>query len=462
MRAPIPRRPYDVHVLEAEREVRTLKQSPAREVRLERPRSTDASGAGPRVVKRFESAGLFAARRDAARARREHEMLEHLSARGLSVPRPLGLSRDGAAWEVAMEWIPAAVTLEALLRGLAPWPVDPALLARRLGGLLAGLHAAGVDHPDLHPGNVLIDGSGRVWAIDFHKARLFARLSPTQLEAHLARLAAGTRERAPTAFRLRFLSAWRRAYGPGKRFSREELAALVARLDARARREREAAVEKRRLRWTRAGTAVRAVALEAGDGFERADREPGLARSLEAALEREGGQERRRVLRLPGERERRVLVVSGAAWRPIAAAWYCAARLEEHALEAARPLAIARGKRPWAAFELPAWGHAPEGWTELGQPACLHALGALGARLFDRGLELTQLEPSHLWTDGRARVLPALTSRLARSLELGPQRFLERWQRTLAPAIDGDAARREALEAGFGSVPGAARVPAPE
>ena len=443
--------------MEPEREVRTLKESPARRVRLEREAGADA----PRVVKRFESAGLFAARKDASRARREHELLEHLHAEGLAVPRPYGLERSGGAWEVAMEWIPDAVTLDELLSERAPWPINSSLLARRLGQLLARLHTAGVDHPDLHPGNVLVDADGQVWAIDFHKARLFARLGPSQLEAHLARLAAGTRERAPTSFRLRFLSAWRRAFGPDKEFDRDDLAALARRLDARARRERHAAVEKRRLRWTRPGTAVRHVTLEAGDGYERSDCEPGVARMLEAALEREGSTSRRTLLALPGEPARRVLALSGGAWRPISAAWYCAARLEEHAIEAARPLAVARGRRPWAALELPAWGHAPESWSELADPASLRALGALGARLFDRGIEWTRVEPADLWIDGAGRVLPVSVTRLARALDLKPERFLERWLRTLSAATQGDAARREALREGFLAVPGATQAPAP-
>ncbi|HVS17816.1 MAG TPA: lipopolysaccharide kinase InaA family protein, partial [Planctomycetota bacterium] len=157
-------------------DVRTLKSSPARSVRLE-----SEPGAGDdarRVVKRFAGSGLFAATRDAARARREHELLSELHARGLPVPRPFSLERRDDGWEVAMQWIPRARSLAELLH--AGETRD--LPARALGELLARLQSAGVDHPDLHPGNVLIDDTGGVWAIDFHKARRVARLSAARLE----------------------------------------------------------------------------------------------------------------------------------------------------------------------------------------------------------------------------------------------------------------------------------------
>jgi RIO-like serine/threonine protein kinase len=158
---------------------RTLKSSPARSVRLEYGGGTDGRGeAEPRVVKRFAAGGLFSVPRDAARARREHALLTELHACGLPVPRPLSLERRGDGWEVAMQWIPQARTLQERL--LAGDTRD--LPARALGTLLARLQAAGVDHPDLHPGNVLIDAAGSAWAIDFHKARRGGRPAVAQLK----------------------------------------------------------------------------------------------------------------------------------------------------------------------------------------------------------------------------------------------------------------------------------------
>lgn len=407
--------------------VRTLKRSPARTVRVETSPPGATPAASARVVKRFESRGLLAGRRDAARARREHELLVRLFERGLRVPRPLGLERRDDAWEVAMELVPDAVPLQDVLLERAPWPARPERLARELGELLARLHAAGVEHPDLHPGNVLIDGAGCPWAIDFHKARLVERLAPARLEAHLVRLAAGTRERCSLFFRLRALLAWRRGLPSELAPPRADLPGLCRRVDERARHERLATVRERRLRWTREGTAVRAVALEGGDGFERADRPGGLARAVQATLERGGPAQRRAVLPYPHDPSRRVLVLRAGAWRTLCSGWYASARLEEHAVPAARPLAIARGPAPWAAYELPCWGHAAAGWDDVCEARGRAALAALLAALHDRGLTLPRPAPELFWTDGSGRLQLAHVPRLAPAPAGPPSHALRPW-----------------------------------
>jgi hypothetical protein len=409
-------------------EPRTLKTSPARSVRLELCADGDGSAA-PRVVKRFAGRGLFAAPRDAARARREHALLVELHAGGLPVPRPLSLERRGDGWEVAMEWIPEARTLQERL--LAGDTRD--LPARALGALLARLQAAGVDHPDLHPGNVLIDALGGVWAIDFHKARSGARLSAARLEAQLAHLEAGLRERAPVRLRLRCLLAWLRALPADHPRPRGTPAELAARLAERARRERCATVEKRRLRWTRPGSAVRAVSLACGDGFERADGPADLGRSLEAAIERAGAGAPRAVLPCPALPARRVLVLRGT-WRAVGAAWYAAARLEEHALPAARPLALARGTTAWAAFALPPEGHLLEPGRALDARG-LRGAGALATALHDRGLALERVVPEQLWLAPDGTLSIAGAPRLVRALDVPLARALDVWRRALGAGI---------------------------
>lgn len=416
-------------------DVQTLKSSPARSVRLE-----TAPGGDARVVKRFASRGVFSAARDAARARREHELLVELHARGLPVPRPLGLEQRGAGWEVAMEWIPHAASLaERMHAGRAH--EGP---ARALGALLARLQGAGIDHPDLHPGNVLVDASGGVWAIDFHKARRVTRLSAARLEAQLAHLEAGLRERAPARWRARALLAWLRALPDGAPRPRGTTSELAARLDLRARRERLATVDKRRLRWTRPGTAVRSVTLQGGDGFERADGPADLARVLEAALERAGTGAAREVLPCPALPSRRALVVRGT-WRAVSAVWYAAARLEEHAVPAARPLALARGARPWAALSLPEHGHVLEPGAAL-DAGTARGVGALAATLADRGLALGRVAPEQLWRAPDGALSIAGAPRLVRALDLPLARALEPW----ALALGLDDAQRAGLRAGAG------------
>jgi tRNA A-37 threonylcarbamoyl transferase component Bud32 len=426
--------------------VRTLKSSPSRSVRLEyEAHADDEAGprtgpTQPRVVKRFAGEGLLAAPRDAARAKREYELLVHLHSLGLPVPRPLSLERRAGGWEVAMEWIQGASTLTERLAARR----GDDLPARALGRLLATLQAAGIDHPDLHPGNVLLDDRERVFAIDFHKARRVPRLSAARLEAQLAHLAAGLRERASARFRALCLAAWARSLPADHPRPRGSLRELARRVDARGRRERLPTVERRRLRWMRAGSAVRAVSLTAGDGFERRDAPSGLARALEGAIEREGGNATRVLIPFSGTQPHRVLALRGS-WRALSATWYAAARLEEHDLPAARPLAIARGARPWAAFALPAEGHVLSGWDALTKAAQLRGLGRLIALLHDRGLRMAKLAPEHLWVGADSAVSIACAPRLVAALDATAAQALRPW----CAVLGADSEQRTQLSAGF-------------
>ena len=128
------------------------------------------AGEGAVVIKRFHHPHL-GAWRDRSRARAEHRALALLHAAGLRVPAPLGVERTPAGWTVRMEHVEGAVSLGSLLHGDEPPPGGWPRLMARLGRLLAGLHGAGVEHTDLHAGNVLVDPLGRAWLIDFHGAR---------------------------------------------------------------------------------------------------------------------------------------------------------------------------------------------------------------------------------------------------------------------------------------------------
>lgn len=419
---------YDGSV-EPSEPARVLKQSPARSVRLELP--APSSLGAPRVVKRFQSRGPLGRARDGARARREMELLRELHGRGLPVPRPLALEERDGGWEVEMEHLAGALPFAEILAGRAAWPAAPADVARELGQLSARLAAAGVDHPDLHPGNALLDGFGRAFAIDFHKARLVRQLGAEQLEGQLARMAQGARERTSRRFRARFLWAWWSALPAEIRPDARSLPELARRIEARARRERAEVVERRRPRWTRPGTAVRAVQLTAGAGFERVDSAPGLARAIEAEILLQSFEPgSRRILRLRDDGT--AVLAHVGPWREVRALWRTAGRLEEHALPSARPLAIARGARSWAAFDLPPEGHIAESWDELREPRTLQSIGALAAAFHDRGVRPGSLLPQRFWLDGNGDVRLTVVRRLDLAFEVSPRSALEPWLALLA------------------------------
>jgi len=116
----------------------------------------------------------------------EFRLMRALIARKLPVPRPLAACylREGARYR-------AAILMERLegVRSLA----DRALVAERgapweeTGRLIARFHRAGLDHADLNAHNILFDGNGHGWLIDFDRGVL--RIPATRWrERNLARL----------------------------------------------------------------------------------------------------------------------------------------------------------------------------------------------------------------------------------------------------------------------------------
>ncbi|MEO6709808.1 MAG: lipopolysaccharide kinase InaA family protein, partial [Planctomycetota bacterium] len=323
-----------------------LKQSLHRCVRLER------RSEGAVIVKRFEQRGPLGRALDAGRARREYQVLTHLTNASVSVPRPLSLTRRGRAYEVEIEWIDGARSLAELCRAGAHLSVE---LARRLGELLAGLHGAGVDHPDLHAGNVLITAAGRVVAVDFDKARIVQRVGEKQVLRDLVSLCAGLREATLPGWRALALRAWWQGLDPALRDRLTPPRAFEVELLARVRRLR--VVQARERRWTRAGSAVEALA--GGRGFARVGADPAtIARALAGETLPES------TIRVAGSR------------RQVLALWRSMARLEEHAVPAPRCWLLSD--------ESPACA-----WFELGaerKPSTPRGRGRWIGALVDRGL----------------------------------------------------------------------------
>jgi tRNA A-37 threonylcarbamoyl transferase component Bud32 len=134
------------------------------------------------------------------KARREFELADELKCRGILTPEPLAWADVGtgigprASWLItatAADAVPLLGYLESTLPRLTRTTQIETRqrLARTTGVFLARLHAAGVLHNDLHPGNLLLDfdenGSPRLWLIDLHAVALGQPCSWSQRRANL-------------------------------------------------------------------------------------------------------------------------------------------------------------------------------------------------------------------------------------------------------------------------------------
>lgn len=135
--------------------------------------------AGPAVLRRYLRGGLIAhVNRDRycftgyqrSRSFREYRVLARLHEMDLPVPQPLlaGCQRLGPIYRAAI--------LTRLLANTISLPQAADILEpyhwRRLGKTLARFFRAGVVHPDLNAHNLLIDGEGHWYVIDFDRARI--------------------------------------------------------------------------------------------------------------------------------------------------------------------------------------------------------------------------------------------------------------------------------------------------
>jgi 3-deoxy-D-manno-octulosonic acid kinase len=133
--------------------------------------------AGDAVLRHYRRGGLMARLgrenytwlgESRVRSVAEFRLLGELHREGLPVPAPLvaGYWRRGLGYRAAIlvECIAGARPLSQWLQGRAdeaPWEA--------VGDMLARFHLAGLDHADLNADNVLVDGDGAPWLIDFDR-----------------------------------------------------------------------------------------------------------------------------------------------------------------------------------------------------------------------------------------------------------------------------------------------------
>ena len=334
--------------------MQVLKQNPYRSVLL------DQSASPPSVLKRFHHPRFWQALRDGARARGEYRALQRCRELELPVPTPLCRGRDDAGPYLRMQAIEGAHSLESHLLGktpVAPW----ATIMERLGWLLARMQNLGVRHPDLHPGNVLVDPQGHPYLVDLRGLRRQrSPLGTDQVLRDLVAAEADARDYLSTPLRRRFARAWLRA----QRRSQDVDWELVQRL---ARRRRRDYVEHGAGRWLRRSSRCHREERP-GAVIYRSKFEPGFLQ--------EASQEAAPSLRVEGTRAEVELL------------WRNAARCVEHRLPVAWPSQlILQGARAEASFAL---ASAPGlAWPGQG-PAHKRALRALYA---DRGIAWDEESP---------------------------------------------------------------------
>jgi 3-deoxy-D-manno-octulosonic acid kinase len=106
------------------------------------------------------------------RAFRELRLLAELVGLGLPVPRPVAArySRSGISYrgELVTERLPGVASLAA--RWLAGEATDEDWVLA--GRCIRRFHDAGVRHADLNAHNIMLDGRGGAWLLDFDRGRL--------------------------------------------------------------------------------------------------------------------------------------------------------------------------------------------------------------------------------------------------------------------------------------------------
>ena len=132
---------------------------------------------GPAVLRRFRRGGLiaklstdrfFGLRAEASRAFREYRVLALLKAQSLPVPEPLA-----ASFEPAGPFYRAALLMRRIAGAQQLAVLAPTLERReweQLNETLARFFSVGLCHPDLNARNVVRDGTGQWYLLDFDRA----------------------------------------------------------------------------------------------------------------------------------------------------------------------------------------------------------------------------------------------------------------------------------------------------
>jgi len=146
-------------------------------------------GVGRVVIKNYSRGGIIRhfnkrtyLKMGRPRCESEYKFLHYLKKLNISSPEPVAFAFTGGffyhAWLVTREIEHAQTLAELSVKDLKR--TEKAL--EKLEGQIELLINNSILHIDLHPGNVLIDGSGKIYIIDFDKARINEKYTTSQLE----------------------------------------------------------------------------------------------------------------------------------------------------------------------------------------------------------------------------------------------------------------------------------------
>ncbi|MCB0311003.1 MAG: phosphotransferase, partial [Bdellovibrionales bacterium] len=140
---------------------------------------TELHGVGKVVVKHYHRGGIFGhlvkqtyLRLGPLRSEAEFLLLQQVKSLGVNVPEPVAFVREGAflykTWLITRE-VEGKQSLAQIAQD------DEDRVSRYMPEVLRQLKKLiehRIQHVDLHPGNVLVDGEDQVFLLDFDKARV--------------------------------------------------------------------------------------------------------------------------------------------------------------------------------------------------------------------------------------------------------------------------------------------------
>lgn len=203
------------------------------------------------------------------KGRLEFEHAQRLRQAGVRVVEPLGWGCEHRYWPgtsyLLTRGYPDAIPLcDFLQQHAAGQPALHRRLARRLGAWIARLHERGIVHPDLHPGNLLLDASAchrlRFLLIDVHDVSFQSRpLSWPASRDNLVLLNRWFQLRVSRTDRLRFWRAYLRHRRSWPALSPQQERRWIAELEERTLRSNQRLWQTRRRRYSRPSRHCQAV-----------------------------------------------------------------------------------------------------------------------------------------------------------------------------------------------------------